>query len=407
MAEKPVTQDEEKGKPEATNGQLNYNDDPSTKMWALCLSHADKHDAEMLDRWKADMDGILIYTGVFSATVAAFLVDSYKYLNRDPADATVILLEQVTAQLAAISNGKQVAAQTLDAFKVPRYAIQVNILWFLSLCLALAAGLGATLVQQWLRRYTRLTQRAESPMRRVRIRTFLFDGMQVFHIRWFIENISLMLHAAIFLFFAGLVEFLFAFNDEVAQVVLVAVSIFMALYVILTAIPVIRQNSPFQTPLTSVLWFIARIISIGFLSLFRCSTHVRTKMDDLVKHVWLGFDLYIMDFIKHKSQWDKTALRNALALCRDDGEIEAFLEAIPGYLYIDNKNSSRIIDNRNGSRIDDIGSLLRPKRHELSLSLGQRIGHALASCVNGNGRVDDVDCGFYPETTTCRSRLRR
>ncbi|KAH9954569.1 hypothetical protein BC827DRAFT_1143419, partial [Russula dissimulans] len=222
-------------------------------MWAICLSHAEKHDVDMLNRWKADMDGILIYTGVFSATVAAFLVDSYKYLNRDPADASVILLEQVTAQLAAISNGERVAAPTLDAFKVPRYAIHVNIFWFLSLCLALAAGLGSTLVQQWLRRYARLTQRAKSPMRRVRIRTFLFDGMQVFHIRWFIENISLMLHAAIFLFFVGLVEFLFAFNDEVAVVVLVVVSIFVVLYVILTAIPMIFQNSPFQTPLTWVL----------------------------------------------------------------------------------------------------------------------------------------------------------
>ncbi|KAH9953415.1 hypothetical protein BC827DRAFT_1146185, partial [Russula dissimulans] len=222
-------------------------------MWAVCLSHADKNDVDMLDRWKADMDGILTYTGVFSVIVAAFLVDSYKYLNRDPAEVSATLLEQVTAQLAAISNGERVAAPTLDAFKVPRYAIHVNILWFLSLCLALAAGLGTTLVQQWLRRYTRLTQRAMSPMRRVRIRTFLFDGMQAFHISWFIENISLMLHAAIFLFFVGLVEFLFALNDEVARVVLVVLSIFVALYVILTATPLIFQNSPFQTPLTSVL----------------------------------------------------------------------------------------------------------------------------------------------------------
>jgi hypothetical protein len=36
-------------------------DDPSTKMWILSISHADKHDAEMVERWKDDMDGILIY----------------------------------------------------------------------------------------------------------------------------------------------------------------------------------------------------------------------------------------------------------------------------------------------------------------------------------------------------------
>jgi hypothetical protein len=36
-------------------------DDPSTKMWVLSISHADKHDSEMVERWKDDMDGILIY----------------------------------------------------------------------------------------------------------------------------------------------------------------------------------------------------------------------------------------------------------------------------------------------------------------------------------------------------------
>jgi hypothetical protein len=30
-------------------------------MWVLSISHADKHDAEMVERWKDDMDGILIY----------------------------------------------------------------------------------------------------------------------------------------------------------------------------------------------------------------------------------------------------------------------------------------------------------------------------------------------------------
>ena len=30
-------------------------------MWILSIAHADKHDGAMVERWKADMDGILIY----------------------------------------------------------------------------------------------------------------------------------------------------------------------------------------------------------------------------------------------------------------------------------------------------------------------------------------------------------
>ncbi|KAI0298309.1 hypothetical protein BC826DRAFT_907178, partial [Russula brevipes] len=122
-------------------------------MWALCISHAEKHDAAMVERWKDDMDGILVYTGVFSATVAAFLIESYKSLKPDSGDVNTQLLQQVTQGLAAISNAERITPTPLEPFRPERYAVRVNILWFLSLCLGLFCGLGATLVQQWVRRY--------------------------------------------------------------------------------------------------------------------------------------------------------------------------------------------------------------------------------------------------------------
>jgi hypothetical protein len=35
-------------------------------MWALCIAQADEHDTAMVERWKADMDGILIYVRTVS-----------------------------------------------------------------------------------------------------------------------------------------------------------------------------------------------------------------------------------------------------------------------------------------------------------------------------------------------------
>jgi Family of unknown function (DUF6535) len=52
------------------------------------------------------------------------------------------------------------------------------------------------------------------------LRAYLFDGMQKFRIHWVAENISLLFHVAIFLFLVGLLEFLFAANDEVTTVIL-------------------------------------------------------------------------------------------------------------------------------------------------------------------------------------------
>ena len=162
--------------------------------------------------------------------MAAFLIESYKYLKPDTAEISATLLRQITQELAGISNGDRVTPPTLDAFRPERWAIRVNILWFLSLCLGLGCGMGATLVQQWVRRYIRLTQYSDAPIRRVRIRMYLFEGIQYFHISWVVENTSILLHAAIFLFFAGLIDLLFAINDEVADVILVIVSTFAAIY---------------------------------------------------------------------------------------------------------------------------------------------------------------------------------
>lgn len=370
--------DKEKGKlPSAI--LVSRADDPSSKMWILSITHADKHDSAMVERWKADMDGILIYTGVFAATVAAFVIESYKSLKPDPTDVSSRLLQQVTQELVGISNGDRLTPPSLDSFKPPRYAIHVNILWFLSLVITLSCGLGATLVQQWVRRYLRLTQRSDTPAHRVRVRTFFFAGINEFRVRLIVENISLLLHAAIFLFFAGLIEFLLNINDEVAHVILAVVCFFAAIYVILTFLPVIYQQCPFQTPLTSVFWYIAHIMAAIALFPFTCSSHVRAKIEELWSHTKEGFDWHIMKAVVGKKILDKQAVQMTLSMCRDDGEVEDFLEAVPGYLQID-KNV--------GTRIDDIVSLIKPKGTDMPL--GQRMVHLLSTCINGYGKMDDV-----------------
>ncbi|KAH9177094.1 hypothetical protein EDB89DRAFT_1938138 [Lactarius sanguifluus] len=350
--------------------------DPSSKMWALCISQADKHDTAMVERWKADMDGILIYTGVFSATVAAFLIESYKTLKPDSGEATVKLLQQVTQQLAAISNGTQLALPTSDPFTPKPYAIHVNIMWFLSLCISLSCALAATLVQQWARRYLRLSQGQRAALRRVRIRTYLHEGIHMFHTRWIVENISLLMHAAIFLFFAGLVEFLYTINHEVAYAVLMAVSIFATTYVVLTSLPVLFQQCPFQTPLSSIIWYLGHLLVIAFLSLFSWSNHIRAFIEECWRRMRNGITDHLANKADQKNEIDLKALRSTLSSCRDESDVEAFLDAIPGYLRSDDS----------GSHIADIGELLNGGDEDIQLS--RQIVQLFASCVDADGRMD-------------------
>jgi hypothetical protein len=220
----------------------------------------------------------------------------------------------------------------------------VNILWFLSLCLSLCCALLATLVQQWTRRYLRLAQTTTTPIRRVRIRTFLFDGMESFHTRWMVENIAFLMHAAIFLFFAGLVEFLFAINDEVATVILVTVCIFGAFYIALTALPVLYYQCPYQTPLTSLIWYTGHYLSIGALWPFSRSKGIQKTYQDFWERVRKGFHNHLVNFandlkfdekvqkVQDKRKIDEKALKSALTSCSDHRKLETFVDAIPGYL---------------------------------------------------------------------------
>ena len=290
------------------------------------------------------------------------------------------LLQQVTQELAGISDGAHLTPPTLDSFKPPRFAVRVNILWFLSLCMALSCGLGATLVQQWVRRYRKLTQHSETPEHRVRIRTFLFEGIKQFQVRMVVENTSLLLHAAIFLFFAGLVDFLFAINDEVAQVIVVIVALFAALYFILTSLPVLFQQCPFQTPLTAVFWYFSHVITIAVLSPFTCYRRIHKKVDKLWGNIKGGFDEHILEAVKDEDGIDQMAVKMTLGMCRGDTEVEAFLDAVPGYLEIDDKA---------GTRFSHIRSLLDPKEHDLPL--GRRMVHLFSSCINGSGKMDEVE----------------
>lgn len=85
-----------------------------------------------------------------------------------------------------------------------------------------------------------------------------------------------------------------------------------------------------------------------------------------------------MKAVVDKKTLDKEAVRMTLGMCRDDGDVEAFLDAVPGYLQID--------DNV-GTRIGDIGSLLKLKGDDMPL--GQRMVHLLSTCVNGDGKMDE------------------
>ncbi|KAJ7243448.1 hypothetical protein C8J57DRAFT_1556610 [Mycena rebaudengoi] len=73
-------------------------------------------DMGLVASWRSDIDGILIFAGLFSASPTAFLIESYKTLSPDSGEASVLLLERILQQLAAQANSTIFSIHSFQPF---------------------------------------------------------------------------------------------------------------------------------------------------------------------------------------------------------------------------------------------------------------------------------------------------
>ncbi|KAI0659738.1 hypothetical protein C8Q70DRAFT_900332, partial [Cubamyces menziesii] len=117
------------------------------------------HDSSM-ERWKSELDTLLVYAGLFSAVLTAFNVESYRLLQPDDADAAVSAVKELSAHLRelALNDRAGAAARVMRTpqddvaleFRPPAFVVWVNCLWFSSLILSLASASIGLLAKQWL-----------------------------------------------------------------------------------------------------------------------------------------------------------------------------------------------------------------------------------------------------------------
>ncbi|KAK7013702.1 hypothetical protein R3P38DRAFT_2720430 [Favolaschia claudopus] len=235
-------------------------DTAGTKIWSVYVSEAEKYDKALVDSWKSDMEGLLIFAGLFSAILTAFLIESYKTLTPDSGDDTKTLLSQISTQLSGIANGSLVDLPAPESFVPSTSSLVCNLLWFISLGLSLSSALIATLVEQWARDFKYKTEMRSAPVIRARIFSYLYYGLKRFNMHAVVEVIPLFLYASLILFFAGLVAFLVPVNRAVMISVIILLGIVVIAYTTLTVFPLFSRQSPYQTPLSAELWRAIQLI---------------------------------------------------------------------------------------------------------------------------------------------------
>ncbi|KAH9057266.1 hypothetical protein EDB87DRAFT_1686549 [Lactarius vividus] len=319
--------------------------DGSGPIFSIYLEMAEEEDKKMVEGWKADADGILIFTGLFSAAVASLISVSIQDIRQNPQDTSNFYLANIYQTISDPNrfNTSSSLPTSPPEFSPPNYAVWVNSLWFLSLAISLTCALLATLLQQWARKYLKVTQPRYSPHKRARIRTFFFEGVEKFFLPWSVEVLPTLLHASLFLFFAGLVVFLYNANFTIFKLVVSWVGICTTLYGYITFMPLFRHDSPYCTPLSSSAWYIVTGAScITFRALQKLASLVNLRHKaydrflDLEIHFHRSFAQGMLKTaevtaLNSPSEFDTRAFVWTFESLDEDHELERFFSGLPGF----------------------------------------------------------------------------
>ncbi|KAI0298293.1 hypothetical protein BC826DRAFT_999063 [Russula brevipes] len=329
----------------------------SGDMWPLYISQAEKHDPELVGRWKRQTDTTLNFAGLFSIVVSIFLVKAVGGLRPNQ---TELLLAQISLQLAQPGS---------PTFTPLPSDIAVNVLWTLSLALSITCALGATLIQEWIQEYLHYSQSHHIPSTRARIRAYLFDGLMI-------RALPLLLHVAVLLFGAGLITYLFPLNDLVAYTALVVYSTVGALYLLLTISPLISLSSPFKTPISNFLWRSVQLYRLTGLHIAQMTTTFsQFRLPKLIsacrERYRGGIERALeQDLETRHPNTDAHSLRWAILSMQSDNALESFIAAIPQFLDSERHSYPQYT----------IGQLLEDR----DVRLGWSIGRLLQTCASAS-----------------------
>ncbi|KZV99764.1 hypothetical protein EXIGLDRAFT_215288 [Exidia glandulosa HHB12029] len=340
--------------------------DDSARVWKVYRAHATSHDDALLEGWNETINILLVFAGLFSAVVTAFLIESYKTLQFDN-DAYVVTALHLL--LAANNNGTAPAILPDPpslAMTPSLEARWINGLWFMSLFLALAVSLLSILIKQWLREYKARNDASTQSLRHwARRRGFLFNALTSWRVAEFISVLPVLLHIALFLFLIGTVLFLWTLDKAIGISILIAGSALGIFYMVSIGIPLWKPECPTSTPVVNLIRLCQASLQIAIIcALFRlCELYRKAyaiaEMRTQRGYVWLRSSAV--------STFCELLMRRVAAIA---GPTRAWLKL---------SRRVRVVDPETAGSSSATSPLPRTRRLHISMQLRRRCATLLAS----------------------------
>ncbi|RPD58371.1 hypothetical protein L227DRAFT_654762 [Lentinus tigrinus ALCF2SS1-6] len=337
--------------PEAIREELSkeFTDEQKAKVWTEAAEAVKASYDQLLDRWKEEMDTLLVYAGVSSAVLTAFNVESYKLLQPDPSDPTLVVLKQISAQLSGYTLSPPFlnATHTIRPvdlaeapFQAPTYAVWLNALWFSSLVFSFASALLALFVKQWI--YEAMV--GGTSRQSARLRQYRLNGLLKWRVGTIVAVLPILLQLASVLFLSGLLVLLWTLHRTVAAVASILIASFFSFFLIVTILPVFNGDCSYRSPVSFAMYvaltFVRKVVMSAMRrvckEIYRLSTRWihfgRAQFGRLGKFglmvndeilTWRGRDQNMIR--KHRSSLDRAMATSAYSTTAD----AKFLSSMP------------------------------------------------------------------------------
>ncbi|KAI3608431.1 hypothetical protein WG66_000950 [Moniliophthora roreri] len=213
--------------------------------WKDLTSAVMEHDEELVKNWIGNIDMVLLFAGLYSAVVTAFIIESYQWLSEDPADTTVALLTKISMQLNASQT--QTIFPERPQFEPEASSIRINCFWFLSLILSLTSAFFGLLCKQWLQEHQR-DPPTRTPAEALALRQLRRDSLEKWWVPSFLSALPTLLEVALLFFSVGILDLLWNRHPIPFAFCFVTVALGAVLYTFTTFLPTLvlffRMPSP-------------------------------------------------------------------------------------------------------------------------------------------------------------------
>ncbi|TFY59033.1 hypothetical protein EVJ58_g6032 [Rhodofomes roseus] len=216
--------------------------------WPVIAQKVWSYEKDRLDRWRNEINTLLVFAGLFSAVLTGFVGPYYAVLLPPP-DFNTIILERISAQLGNMSsNPAIVPGSSSPSFPpgppAPRW---IATLWFASLVFSLGAASVALAVNQWLNFHAEQWGLL-TIQQKVRTWQLRRDSLNKWNVEFIVSLLPCLLQVALILFLVGMVGYLWVLGPDISVLSTVVVGVLLLFLASTSVLPALVPYSPYKSP---------------------------------------------------------------------------------------------------------------------------------------------------------------